>query len=152
MGPPLRLCVDTNCVLSGLANDAGACGRILAGHLIGLHVILITPEIVEEYRNALMYGAVGRLLESRRRSRQFALNSLADVILAADEIMLIGEAPPCRDEDDRKFLHCAVSGAADFVITRDGDLLDLHDVNGIPIVTPGDFLERCRANGWPLAR
>ena len=39
-----------------------------------------------------------------------------------------------RDPTDNKFLECAVSGSADYVVSADADLLSLHEVNGIPIV------------------
>jgi predicted nucleic acid-binding protein len=40
----------------------------------------------------------------------------------------------CRDPTDDKFLECAVSGGADYVVSADADLLSLQEVRGIPIV------------------
>ena len=41
-----------------------------------------------------------------------------------------------RDPSDDKFLEAAVSGGADTIVSSDRDLLDLKEVEGIPIVSP----------------
>lgn len=46
----------------------------------------------------------------------------------------------CRDPDDNKFLALAFDGDADCIITGDQDLLVLHPFQGIPILSPADFL------------
>jgi putative PIN family toxin of toxin-antitoxin system len=46
----------------------------------------------------------------------------------------------CRDPDDNKFLELALSGNADFIITGDDDLLNLHPWRGIAILSPADYL------------
>lgn len=45
-----------------------------------------------------------------------------------------------RDPTDNMFLECALDGAADHVISGDGDLLSLGEYQGIRIVTARDFL------------
>ena len=40
----------------------------------------------------------------------------------------------CRDEKDNKFLECAKSAKADYLISGDEDLLSLKEYNGIFIV------------------
>ncbi len=46
----------------------------------------------------------------------------------------------CRDPDDDKFLERAVSGNADYLVSRDDDLLALHPFREIPILRPAEFL------------
>jgi uncharacterized protein len=48
----------------------------------------------------------------------------------------------CRDPKDDKLLEFAVSGAADFLVTGDKDLLILNPFRGVEIITPREFLER----------
>ena len=50
----------------------------------------------------------------------------------------------CRDSKDNKILELAVSGAADFVVSGDGDLLVLHPFRGISILRPREFLQASR--------
>jgi uncharacterized protein len=47
----------------------------------------------------------------------------------------------CRDPDDDKFLSCAVSANATWIVSGDKDLLTLNEVEGIPIVKPADFIK-----------
>lgn len=44
-----------------------------------------------------------------------------------------------RDPTDDKFLECAVSGGADYLVSADADLLNLREVQGIPIVDAPTF-------------
>jgi predicted nucleic acid-binding protein len=44
-----------------------------------------------------------------------------------------------RDPTDDKFLECAVSGRADYVVSADADLLSLREVRGIPILDVPTF-------------
>jgi predicted nucleic acid-binding protein len=48
--------------------------------------------------------------------------------------------PASRDVRDDKFLELAIAGQATCIITGDPDLLDLHRIRGIPIVTPAQFI------------
>lgn len=50
------------------------------------------------------------------------------------------EVEACRDPDDDKFLALALSAEADCLVTGDGDLLDLHPFEGMPILTPAALL------------
>jgi len=52
-----------------------------------------------------------------------------------------------RDPTDDKFLECAVSGAADYVVSADDDLLSLREVRGIPILDAPTFWRRLAEHG-----
>ncbi|MDF5720338.1 MAG: putative toxin-antitoxin system toxin component, PIN family [Rhizonema sp. PD37] len=52
------------------------------------------------------------------------------------------DAPQLRDSKDNKILAAAVAADAEAVVTGDLDLLVLIEFNGIPILTPQDFLSR----------
>jgi predicted nucleic acid-binding protein len=47
-----------------------------------------------------------------------------------------------RDPTDDKFLECAGSGGADYVVSADADLLSLREVQGIPILDAPTFWRR----------
>ena len=66
---------------------------------------------------------------------------LQSVREAAEPIEPTARIRACRDPRDGKFLEVAVHGRADLIITRDGDLLDLHPFRGISIFTPAAYLE-----------
>lgn len=46
----------------------------------------------------------------------------------------------CRDPKDDQSLEAAVAGAAEFIVSGDGDLLALDPFRGIQIVNPAAFL------------
>ena len=48
--------------------------------------------------------------------------------------------PITRDPKDDHVLACAIYAGADYIITRDNDLLVLKEYNGIKIVKPEEFL------------
>ena len=50
----------------------------------------------------------------------------------------------CRDADDDKFLALAVTGRADEIVSGDSDLLELGVHEGIPILSPAQFLKHSR--------
>jgi putative PIN family toxin of toxin-antitoxin system len=58
----------------------------------------------------------------------------------AERIPITHVVRTCRDPRDDKFLELAVNGAAQLIITGDGDLLALHPFRGIDILTPARYL------------
>jgi hypothetical protein len=67
-----------------------------------------------------------------------------------DELLAwrLAAAPACsgRDPTDDKFLECAVSGHADYVVSADADLLSLREVRGIPILDAPTFWRRLHSD------
>jgi predicted nucleic acid-binding protein len=49
-----------------------------------------------------------------------------------------------RDPDDGKIIGCAIASAADYLVSRDKDLLLLRSYHGIRIVPPEEFLRILR--------
>ena len=46
-----------------------------------------------------------------------------------------------EDRPDNKFLACAIAAQASFIISGDKHLLKLKEFQGIPIVSPREFLK-----------
>ncbi len=70
-----------------------------------------------------------------------------DLLQNSELVNPLGEAPPCRDESDRKYLHCVTFANVPFLVTRDPDLLgEQARMSGmITITTPEEFLEKLKA-------
>ena len=51
-------------------------------------------------------------------------------------------SPPCRDAKDNQFLALLEACDADGLISSDADLLVLDPWNGVPILSPSEFLKR----------
>ena len=98
----------------------------------------VTQEIVEEWRSTItkmeLKGA------KFRRSPWPALDGLIGLS------RLVSPAPlgkqRSRDPSDDPYLACALAARAEFIITRDPDLLELEKPFGIQILTPRAFLSR----------
>jgi putative PIN family toxin of toxin-antitoxin system len=80
---------------------------------------------------------------------RFKLTSLEQHELLADylpycTVVAIPAKPPkvpqCRDPDDAPFLHLAVTGDADYLVTGDKDLLAIASRFARPIIAPEEFL------------
>ena len=64
-----------------------------------------------------------------------SIRAMANIVLPAD----VPEGS-IRDPKDRIILACAIGGQADFMVSGDKDLTDLNVYEGIPILTPAQFL------------
>lgn len=113
---------------------AGTPAAILSAWSAGEFDLVISDEVVEEYRETLD--------RMRRTLGDPGVERLLDGIIQ-NAIRVVPGALPlgvCTDPDDMKFLECAVSGRADHLITGDRALLRCDGFAGIRIVTPARFL------------
>lgn len=109
--------------------------------------MVVTPAIHAEYVTKATTPSVLDLLRRKNVTQDEYLDLVRDICSSADTVRVTGRPPPCGDEDDRKYLHCAVAARVDYLVSYDNDLLDLGMVRHIPIVKPGEFLARLRVVG-----
>lgn len=135
----LRVVLDTNVLLSGIAYPASVPGKIMAAWRHGSLDVLLSPYILDELRRVLP-----RLAHRHGLSME-EIDDLVDVLsIQADVIEpLPGVEPDLRDVDDQPVLGtllaaCETSGA-DYLITGDKDLLAL--AGRYPVMTPAKFWE-----------
>jgi predicted nucleic acid-binding protein len=103
---------------------------------------VVSGPIEAEYRSLLMKRKVVRLLARKGVPLDDFVAAVEAFCAAAERVTPIGEPPPCRDENDRKYLHCAVVAQVDYLVSHDRDLLDQGEIDGIPIVTPAEVVPR----------
>ena len=77
------------------------------------------------------------LVEMARASREALESGSAVRVFFRDESI----PAICRDPKDDYLLAHALIGSADYLISRDKDLLTLREVEGIKIVEPAEFLQ-----------
>jgi len=133
----LRVVLDTNVLLSGIAYPASVPGKILAAWRHGSVDVLLSAYILEELRRVLPR------LAHRHGLTAAEIDDLLDVLFIQAEIIepSPSEEPDLRDLDDQPVLDTllaalTVSGA-NYLITGDKDLLALAD--RYPILTPAKF-------------
>jgi predicted nucleic acid-binding protein len=118
----------------------GTASRLVALWQSRRITVLISGPILEEYVRVLAYpssASATRRSErwSRKSSFRSSTPSACDVVWPSFK----------RDPDDDKFLECAVTGRASFLVTGDRDLRELESFRGTTILTAGEFLQRLRA-------
>ena len=102
--------------------------------------LVTCPEIEQEYYELGSKPSVRALFDRRGIDPSELDFMIRDLLLISKRVTLVGTAPSCRDEDDRKYLHCALIGGASWLITRDPDLLVLDTVGQAVVTTPEEFL------------
>ncbi len=146
----LHVCVDANCLVAGVASPSGATAKILRNILAGQLRLVVSLEIVHEYTMLAKKPGVVQLFARHRVTEMEYLDVLSDICQDAELVTPQGPCPPCRDEADRKYLHCALTGHAAYLITRDKDLLDGQPIPGTEILRPDQFLCLARDKGLAL--
>lgn len=136
---PVRVVIDANVWISGLL------WKGLPWHVLRLAEenkveIFATVSMLEELEIVLRY--------SRLQPRRLELGlEIADLIAYATTLVSMVELERIEpvvtaDPDDDVFVNCAVAVGAKYLISGDNHLLALEQWQGIPIVTPHEFLER----------
>jgi uncharacterized protein len=133
----LRLVLDTNVLLSGIAYPASIPGRILAAWRHGSVEVVLSDYILDELRRVLPR------LAHRHGLTAAEIEDLVDALSIQAEIVepLPDGDPALRDAADQPVLGTLLAALqasrADYLVTGDHDLLALADRH--PIVTPAQF-------------
>jgi putative PIN family toxin of toxin-antitoxin system len=119
MNVPVRAVLDTNVVLSALVFRGGSAGRLRLAWQRGLVLPLASTATVQELIRVLAYP---KFLLSQAEQDEL----LADYLPYAETVR-VPQPPPwvpkCRDVLDLPFMHLAVVGKAQFLVSGDFDLL-----------------------------
>lgn len=133
----LRVVLDTNVLLSGIAYPASVPGKILSAWRHGSVEVLLSGYIVEELRRVLP-----RLSHIHGLSTA-EIDDLVDVLSIQAELITPQPniEPALRDEKDQPILATLLAAGhaagVDYLITGDKDLLALAE--RYPIVSPAQF-------------
>jgi putative PIN family toxin of toxin-antitoxin system len=142
MTSSMRVVLDTNVVLSALVFGGGPAGRLRLGWQQLAFVPLVSTATAQELVRVLAYPKF-RLSQSDQEEL------LADYLPYAQAVR-IPQPPPtvpeCRDPMDVPFLHLAVIGKVQLLVSGDKDLLALAEefqqATGCRIVTMDTFLNQ----------
>jgi putative PIN family toxin of toxin-antitoxin system len=133
----LRVVLDTNVLLSGIAYPASVPGKILAAWRHGSVDVLLSAYILDELRRVLPR------LAHRHHLTVAEIEDLVDALSIQAEVIepLPGVEPDLRDVDDQPVLGTLLAASktsgVNYLITGDKDLLAMAD--RYPIVTPAMF-------------
>jgi putative PIN family toxin of toxin-antitoxin system len=126
--PAKKVVLDTNTLISALL-FRGELSRIVDLWKNGSIIPLFSRETFGEFKTVLEYP-------------KFSLTGQEIKLVIEDEVLPFFEIVEpigategvCRDPDDDKFISCAASASADFIVTGDKDLLDLGKFGFVEII------------------
>lgn len=127
----MRLVVDTNVFVEARYDrkKKKACYKMIQHLQTGHLILLYSPEIYQE---------VNKVLHAARASRTF-LQKMNRAFTAGEEISNIIEQASCEDPSDIKFLDCALTAQASYIISRDNDLHSMDTYCGVRIRNASEF-------------
>ena len=133
----MRAVVDTNIVLRSLIKPQGTVGPVLGRLRNGDYVAIYSEPTLDELLAKL---ALPRLREKYQLDEEVTEDLVALLALRGELVKPVRSVRVCRDPHDDMFIEAALSGAAEYVVTGDQDLLSLRRFEGVRFVTPRTFL------------
>ncbi|MBI2751811.1 MAG: putative toxin-antitoxin system toxin component, PIN family [Burkholderiales bacterium] len=139
MSAPVRVVLDTNVVLSALVFGGGPAGQVRRAWQQGVLLPLASTATAQELVRVLGYPKF-------RLSQAEQDELLADYLPYAETVRIPQpppQVPECRDAMDEPFMHLAVVGHAQVLVSGDRDLLaiaaEFERGSGCPILTMDAF-------------
>jgi putative PIN family toxin of toxin-antitoxin system len=124
-----KVVLDTNILVSALLFK-GELAAIVDLWEKGKIMPVLSKETFAEFKTVLEYPKFSLTVQEIKVIIEEEVLPYFEVIEITDNIKGI-----CRDADDDKFLACALSASADFIVTGDRDLLDMGKYKSIRIVS-----------------
>ncbi len=139
--------IDTTVLVSAFLkpNPGGVSFELLLFAKEGRFELYLSDGILEEVADALMG------YERIRRRYRYSDSSIVEYCQNLEELAkLVRKVPEvrgvvARDPDDDMIVACALAADADYLVTRDKDLLSLGRHGRITMITPEAFLRVLRA-------
>lgn len=131
----MRVVLDTDVLVSGLAYPASVPGRIVAAWRQGVLEVVLSRYILDELIRVLPRLKRIEMTSLEIRDLVDSFMFLADIVEpdGNDETDL-------RDPSDQPVLRTLIAGEAQYLITGDKDLLVLEEQ--YPIISPAEFWQR----------
>jgi putative PIN family toxin of toxin-antitoxin system len=135
----MRVVIDTGVFVSGLIRKQGTTGDVLRALRDGRFTVIYTTEIVVEIIDVL-----GRAnFRTKYHIEPDDITALVNLIRLRGELVTpTHKVTASRDPKDDKFLEAALATQTDYIVSGDGDLLELTSFEDIPILRPAEFLAR----------
>ena len=130
-----RIVVDTNTLISRLLLPRSIPAQAVR-RAVDEGRLLVSEATMGEFANVITRAKFDPYVSLEER-QQF----LRQLGRTAELVPILHQVQACRDPKDDKFLEVAVNGEADMIVTGDHDLLDLGNVQGIPIITPAAYMQ-----------
>jgi uncharacterized protein len=133
----MRIVLDTNIVVSrSISPDRPSTKLYTYWHAAAFEVV-VSKAILIEYRAALSKPRVRTLHHFSDEEIEQTIEDFRELALVIEPTAQMDAA---GDVDDNKFLECAYSGNAEYIISGDPHLLNLKVYQGIALLPPSVFV------------
>lgn len=130
-----RVILDTNTLISALL-FRGELSKLDKLWKKGRIVPLISRETFDEFKAVLEYPKFSLSEQEIKLIIEEEFLPYTEIVENVGELNGI-----CRDPDDDKFIECALSASARFIVTGDKDLLDLGIYKTVKIISASRLLK-----------
>lgn len=132
-----------NILVSAVINKPFSVSQEIYQNFINKHFLLIvSPSILAEVEDVLNRDRVRKL---HKHSPEILQKIISEPVILSYVVPGKTEVEVVRDPDDDKIIAAAVEGNADYIVSRDRDLLDLKEYNDIKIISPEQFIKLLRS-------
>ncbi|HEX8682634.1 MAG TPA: putative toxin-antitoxin system toxin component, PIN family [Ardenticatenaceae bacterium] len=116
----MRVVIDTNVVISRFLSASGPPAQLFAQWESRAFELLVSEPILAEYARVLRY----QLLRVRHKMSDEEIDEVIDEFKSLGMLIEIEEVIEAveDDPDDNKFIECAITGKADYIISGDTHL------------------------------
>jgi len=125
----MKVVLDTNVLIDGIKDDNSYEKRIIDAVIEGKIEAYANRQTMQENRLIM-----GQLIDSPVYEQQ-----INDFFAQLNYVVNRRNISVVRDSEDNKILESAVEAGADYLVTRDNDLLSLEQYENIKIVNPSEF-------------
>jgi putative PIN family toxin of toxin-antitoxin system len=133
----MRTVLDTSFLVRYLIKPSAAIRELIEVRWLGGQVQMVTsPDLIEELKGVLKRDYIQALVRPEEGQAMLdAIYQRAEVLPAPGQVLSY-----TRDPKDDKFVACALTARADYVVTEDKDILVLGALGGGRMVTPYEFV------------
>ena len=130
-----KIVLDTNILVSALLFKREL-SKIVNLWKEGKIIPVVSKETFEEFRRVLEYPRFSLTNTEIKSIIEEEVLPFFKVTEITDQVRNV-----CRDPDDDKFISCAISALADFIVSGDKDLCSLSKYKSVRIINVKDFLK-----------
>ena len=133
-----KVVFDSTVLVSAFLTKTGISRDLLHQAQAGSFSICLSEEILAEIERVLLeYPRIRK----RYRYADEAVREYVTLLRVVSQVVtdLPKIKPVVRDPNDDMIVACAIKAGADYIITRDKDLLTLDSYKGIQVVSPEEF-------------
>ena len=136
----MKVVLDTNVIIDGIKDEYSYEKQIIDAVRAGEIEAYANHQTIQE--NKLI---MRRLIENPEYERE-----INDLLSQINHVVNRRQIYIVRDREDNKILESAVEAGAEYLVTRDNDLLSIEKYQGVEIVNPSQFWVRYKDEGNEL--